>query len=107
MKAGYRVMFLRDPSGMPVGCLAIGLTRSRKTIKYQVSVLNPVDKFDRKLARQIALGRLMESSYSAPSTNNIPDMHQISRDVMQHLSKNEDVPSRASRAAKRWLRECS
>lgn len=104
MKSGYRVMFLRDPSGMPVGCLAIGLTRSRKTIKYQVSVLNPIDQFDRKLARQIALGRLMESSYSAPSTSDVPDMHQISRDVMAHLADNKDVPSRASRAARRWLK---
>jgi hypothetical protein len=97
-------MFLRDRSNQPVGCLAIELTRSRKSAKYQVSVLNPVDKFDRSLARQIALGRLVEDSFTAPLSTKDVDMNQISTDVMTSLSKNKFVPSRASRAAARWLK---
>ena len=102
MKSGYRVMFLRDNKGQPVGCLAIQLTRGRKSAKYQVSTLNPIDKFDRGLARQIALGRLVENSFTV-ALNGAADVHKISTVVMQHLSYNKSVPARAARAARRWL----
>lgn len=103
MKSGYRVMFLRDANRQPVGCLAIGLTRSQRTAKYQVSVLNPIDKFDRGLARQIALGRLVESPFTVLLSGATVDIHSISKEVMTHLSQNGDVPARANKAARRWL----
>lgn len=108
MKSGYRVMFLRDEKGQPVGCLAIGLTSKQRVVKYQVSVLNPIDRFDRKIARLVALGRLVESPFTAVLADETDvSMHQISRDVMMHLAYNKEVPSRASRAARRWLRNKS
>ena len=105
MKSGFRTMFLRDEKGQPVGCLAIGLTSKQRIVKYQVSALNPIDRFDRKMARLLALGRLVEAPFTAVLSD-VADinMHQISRDVMMHLASNKEVPSRASRAARRWLR---
>lgn len=103
MATKFRIMFLRDSKNQPVGCVAIGLTRSQKNIKYQVSVLNPIDQFDRSLARQIALGRLVESPFTVALTGDV-DMHQISLAVMRDLKDNDNVPARANRAARRWLR---
>ena len=104
MKSGFRTMFLRDGKGQPIGCLAIGLTSKQKIVKYQVSVLNPIDRFDRKIARLMSLGRLVEAPFTAVLSDDAEiSMHQISRDVMMHLASNSEVPSRASRAARRWL----
>jgi hypothetical protein len=103
MNAKFRIMFLRDKKKQPVGCVAIGLTRSNKSVKYQVSVLNPIDKFDRSLSRQIALGRLLENAFTAELSGAL-DMHEISRSVMTHLAGNRDVPQRAQRAAQLWLK---
>jgi hypothetical protein len=104
MAKGFRVMYLRDKNKQPIGCLAIGLTRGNLSVKYQVSCLNPVDTFDRETARLFALGRLVESPFVVSLDGNVPNMHHISRVVMTDLSHNKLVPSRASRAAKRWLR---
>lgn len=107
MSSKYRVMYLRDKNQQPVGCVAIGLTRTMKNVKYGISVLNPVDKFDRKTARLIALERLVNQPQSAVFIGNTDDIsvHDVSISVMQNLSNNAHAPSRARRAAKRWLTE--
>ena len=60
VKVNRRVMYLRDSSYTPVGCVAISVSKNRKQVRYQYSVLNPSDDFERSLARHIALGRLVE-----------------------------------------------
>lgn len=97
-----RIMFLRAKDNNPVGCLAIRINPRTKFVEYQLSVLNPVDNFDRKLARQLALGRLEES----PVTLRVPadpTMFDISVAVMRDLSATKSAPNRAQSAAKRWL----
>jgi len=97
-------MFLRDVKGQPVGCLAIGLDRKKHHAVYQLSVLNPADRFNRKMARHLALGRLMETPVSIPLQRG-KDLtkHHISNVVMSHLAKSK-APTRAVKAAKQWLR---
>jgi hypothetical protein len=79
----------------------IKLNRHNNEAQYQLSVLNPADRFDRKVARQLALGRLTE----APMQVNLPKnatMHDISRAVMEDISKR-NLPTRAVKSAKFWL----
>lgn len=100
-----RIMFLRNSDYTPCGCVAISIDRRNHRIDYQYSVLNPLDKFDRKMARHLALGRLVECPISTPLCRNSEvNMHIISEGVMEHLA-NSNAPKRAVRAAKLW-RSC-
>jgi len=68
-----------------------------------MSVLNPVDKFERSLARHIALGRLLEKPIRLKGFDGEQDNHQITTAVMQSLLQSKNVPARARKAAKLWL----
>jgi|GEM_PF-2732673 len=103
MKANRRVMYLRDERYNPVGCVAISLTKNRQTVRYQLSVLNPVDKFERSLARHIALGRLVEKPIRLHGFDGNQDNNEITYAVMQSILESKTVPTRAKKAAKLWL----
>jgi len=97
-----RVMFLRNVDKKPVGCVVISVDRHLKKIEYQISTLNPADKFDRQVARLLATGRLVESPYRL----RLPDranMHKISESVMRDIAQKKTLPSRSVKAAKGWL----
>lgn len=100
-----RFMFLRDSKDQPVGCLAIKLNSTTSSLNYQLSVLNPSDKFNRKLAREIALGRLVNAPVELKCADN--SMHFITLQIMNDLSKNAKAPARAVRAAKLWISKLS
>ena len=97
----HRIMYLRDSKGQPVGCVAIKVV-SDKLVTYQMSVLNPADRFNRAVARQLALGRLV-----APLTARLPyqaiNMHDITEAVCVDICNDKSAPSRARKAAKLWL----
>lgn len=103
----HRITYLRDDKYQPVGCIAIKLNREAghgnyTLIEYQYSVLNPADRFDRALARQIALGRLVEAPYTT-RTNVLPTKHQVTEAVMKDIAKDKGAPARARKSAKGWL----
>ena len=94
-----RIMFLRNKVGRPIGCLAILLDRQMQSIKYQLSVLNPLDIFNKEIAKNIAIGRLDKKPFHIkmePNTN-------INWTVMSHLFNNKNAPTRARKAAKHWF----
>ena len=96
-------MYLRDSSGQPVGCVAIKVSQSQRLATYQFSVLNPADRFNRAVARQLALGRMVE----APFTVRLPSlasMHDITEAVFRDIESDRLTPSRARKAARQWLR---
>ncbi len=97
-----RVMYLRNRSGQPVGCVMIKRTPSE--IQYNMSVLNPEDDFNRVLARQIAKGRLDSHPRKIDNKQLNLSMHEITRAVMSDIERNIMAPSRARKAAKNWLR---
>lgn len=98
-----RIMFLRDAQEHPVGCVAISVDRKNHRLNYQMSVLNPSDRFDRKMARHLALGRLVEAPVSIPVKRGEElNMHDISTCVMKSIAQSK-APSRAVKAAKLWL----
>jgi len=100
-------MFLRDRYGSAVGCLAIKLHRhteyDQSMVSYQMSVLNPLDKFNRELARTIAKGRLLEAPHVVMVPVE-PSMYEVSQAVMKDITHDSTVPTRARQAARRWLR---
>ena len=102
MKTSRRVMYLRDLKGMPVGCVAISLNKDRTQIRYQLSVLNPVDKFERDLARHIAYGRLLEKPVRIPADSNWKKF-DITAEVMVDIFHSKTTPARAKRAARLWM----
>lgn len=103
MQNNVRFMFLRNKSGQPVGCLAIRLSQMGSYADYQVSVLNPADKFDRATARNVALERLEKRPYSVNHRPAFNGMNHVNRAIMHHLVNLKDVPNRARRAARLWL----
>lgn len=103
MKNGVRFMFLRNTNQQPVGCLAFNVSGNQ--IVYGLSVLNPKDKFDRTLARDIAEARWVGNYKNTivPFTQSPYTMHEVSKAVMQDLFNNPFAPARARKAAKLWL----
>lgn len=98
----YRVMYLRDRNGQNVGCVAMEETDDNYT-EFQVSVLNPTDRFNREVARTLAIGRLVEKPLNV-RVGGKPSRHDIARAVMRAISKDSGMPSRARRAAHLWLK---
>jgi hypothetical protein len=99
----YRVMYLRGSKHHnPVGCAVISMDRRRTYVDYQISVLNPKDKFDRKVARQLAIGRWMENPIRVLLPKNA-NMHTVSEMVMRDLVGRKGAPARAVKAAENWL----
>lgn len=104
-----RIAYLRSVTGCPVGCLAIDVAASDVegcTESYQLSVLNPVDKFDRSLARSIATGRLIKSPRVIKLAEKA-NMHTVTKAVMSDLVSRKDIPNRAGRAASLWIQTYS
>lgn len=107
----HRIQFLRDSKGQPVGCVAIKIKTSvgryggTTLVTYQMSVLNPLDKFDRRMARQLALGRLTEAPLTTTIDYPSPSRTEISRAVMEDIKHDPSAPTRARKAAKQWLKE--
>lgn len=98
----FRVMFLRSENGFPVGCLAMELNDEARVVTYQMSVLNPKDKFDRKLAREIASERLKVKPILVKVKKGA-SMYEVSVSVMNDLLLTKGAPKRALKAAKLWL----
>ena len=108
-----RIMYLRDNNnpqgkGNPIGCLAIEMIdrpSGGTLVNYQVSVLHPTDRFDRKLGQLKALSKLEGSAICADVLfEKDISIHQVSSTVMSHISANKKIPKRARQAARRWLR---
>lgn len=120
-----RIMYLRAPNGHPVGCVAISVNKTpgNPTVTYSVSALHPNDKFNRSLAREIAMGRLV-SSTNPPQTLAVSQInftgwrdnldgkmtvHDVSMGVMTNivdLGVNR-FPARVVKSAKLWLKNNS
>jgi hypothetical protein len=97
-----RIMFLRDRSGNAIGCVVISIDRNKKKAYFNISVQNPADTFNRKLARQLAIGRMIESPMTVALKKDAT-MHDVTAAVMLSIRANKDLPKRAVQAASNWL----
>jgi hypothetical protein len=98
----YRITYLRDKNNHPVGCVAFIFNRNIGCVDYNYSVLNPLDIFDRKMARQLAIGRLAEAPRNIRINSN-SNLHEVSRAIMRDMTTWSIVPTRAYKAAKEWI----
>jgi hypothetical protein len=103
VKKRRRIMYLRNEKYMPIGCVAISLNKDRTQVRYQLSVVNPHDEFEKSLARQIALGRLIEMPVRLNGFSGQQNNQQITFAVMNHILKSKTTPTRAKKAARNWL----
>ena len=103
-----RYIYLRDSKKAPQACIAVLYSPKNKRVAYGLSVLNPQDRFNRKVARELAAGRLAlyGNEYhldlsEAPEIN----CHVITRSILIDLLtwEHDQLPGRARKAAKRWL----
>lgn len=103
----HRIQYLRDENGQNVGAVALQVRDVGDLywtlVEYQISVVNPLDRFDRELARRLAIGRMVEAPFAVRVPIN-PTMFEISRAVMRDIAADSQAPSRARRAARVWLR---
>jgi hypothetical protein len=108
----HRIQYLRDSKGQPTGCIAIkvkpviraGVTGGTTLVMYQMSVLNPLDEFDRKIARRLALGALAEAPLTTTIDHLMPTRRQITQAVMSDIKHDPTAPTRARKAASLWIR---
>jgi len=100
------IHFVRNDKGMPVGCLAFRDVYYEDTgefhVEYGFSAHNPSDIWNRKLARQIAIGRMVENPFTLPGNSkwNISKMIEV---ILQDLP-NRNAPKRLLREAARSLK---
>lgn len=101
-----RFIYLRDQNKQPHACVAVAFNKKTKQVVYALSSLNPMDKFNREVARDLAVGRLLQRGNELDLSDlENPDCHTITRVILKDLLTldNDDLPSRARKLAKRWL----
>jgi len=103
MQSNKRIMYLRDKNKKPIACLAIAIERSMSIIGWQISTLNPEDNLVKSMGRELAIGRLVSRPYLIKGIPADITLHDITALVMADVSVSKEIPTRAIRAAKRWL----
>jgi hypothetical protein len=96
-----RFFYLRDENGHPIGRLASELDKATNTIKYAVSVCNPIDNFNKKQAQALAAGRIAMGDcyqFKLPETKG-----KTKQFMMEGIASKSEYPHRARNAAKLWL----
>lgn len=102
-----RFFYLRDENNHPIGCLASELDKATDTIKYAVSVCNPIDSFNKKQAQALAAGRIAMGDCMSITLSPIKGFTK--RYMLELIALSPDsgyynqYPHRARDAAKRWL----
>lgn len=105
-----RWFYVRDKDGKPVACIAT--KRENQSIAIAFSVCNPVDQWNKKIARDKAIGRVNSVSF----LHHCFGEGDIKKNVMKTLAKGEpilddegllvvSIPTRLKQAAKFWLSE--
>ncbi len=86
-----------------VSCIVMQVDRVRNTVRYALSCLHDSDSFDREVAQSLALSRLNGNDSREVALPHNASGHQISVAVMKNISRNSSAPTKARRAADRWL----
>ena len=97
-----KIMYLRDSNRNPIGCLAITVDHVRLKAEYQLTMTAPEDHFDRKMGRQMSIGRLVENPLTVRLKAN-SDMNDVALAIMKDIVKNKVCSGRAVKLAKLWL----
>jgi len=97
-----KFMYFRDCNRRPIGCVAIEVLNGMSCLRYAVSAVHPYDIFNRGVARDLAVGRLISHPIyiACPSRANL---HTVLTTVMRDIAATRLVPTNLIKSAKRWL----
>lgn len=96
MSNKVRYFYLRDRHDQPIACVAAMYFQKDKRLSYGLSVRNPLDHFNRKVARELAAGRL--ALYGVPlDLSDEPEVncHTITRRILKDLLYTNQLSSKA------------
>ncbi len=95
---GHHIHYVRNSNGLPIGCIAfrdVYDANDHLYVEYGISVRNPSDAWNRSLARQIAIGRMIEQPFRIASIPNW-NISRIIEEINVDLSTRK-VPTRIRR----------
>jgi hypothetical protein len=89
--------YMRDSENRPLACVCF--ESSNGVVNYGVSFWNPKDKFDKRVAREVAYGRLQKhpGNYTFENTWSFNSLFSF-------IVNNEKVPARLKRAVKSYAK---
>lgn len=99
-----RIFYLRDKNHFPVACVASSVENN--VLHYGVSTHNPLDVYNKPLARKMALIRLHSKELPEKFGGMVEcqDPKQAKQALLNAINKNTKVAQRARDAAKLWLK---
>lgn len=92
-----KAFYLHDKKRFPVACVATQLKMSGVT--YNVSTYNFIDEFSKKIAQDVAIGRLHTAGGKYISAG-----RDVKARILQSIAEDHDMPTRTREAAKLWLK---
>lgn len=90
--------FLHDKHKWP--CAFVASDLKKDGIAFSISTHNPIDSFSKKVAREVAGGRL----YTDKRYAMIPAGNNVKARILQAIVANRYLPTRTREAAKLWLK---
>lgn len=107
MSSDFRYLYLKDENKFPHTCVAFKIDRNTNKAFYGVSTVHPNDKgqnFDRKIARELAVGRLVldqkNITFPTHQYNSVQDIMQF---LIYALDDDKTLPKRTQRAIAAWI----
>jgi hypothetical protein len=85
MKPHIKYVYLCDTA---IACIASNIDLEKKELSYQVSICNPVDVFDKPIARQLAIGRLVEKPIKFTFNGEL-NAFAISKLILNHILSSQ------------------
>lgn len=106
--SSLKIMYLRDKKDQPVGCVVyrripVNADQTQHHLEYEVSVRNPLDRFNKKMGREIALGRLNTHPRETRIHSNSTGKEAVFAVLDQIANTPSLLPARAIKAAKAML----
>jgi hypothetical protein len=92
-----KTFFLHDKNRLPVTCVVTELKVSG--VLFAVSTYNPIDIFSKRIARDVATGRLVTNGGSSVSSGK-----DVKVRILKAIISDTEMPTRTREAAKLWLK---
>lgn len=99
--------YLRNSANCPVVCFALQHDRGSDTLSYQVSTWNPVDVYNKHLARKVAEAKLNAKPFTVKVSKdaNPHELHLVMvQDLLTNHKKTSSCPRRTELMATEWVK---
>lgn len=89
-----KIRYFRNERGFPVACLAFRINYQEKVMSYGVSTWNPHDKWERRVAREVAEGRCLRNPELFYYNVDKIKTADILKDLMLEMARDKNLNSR-------------